>query len=257
MRLIKETSLWNQLNPLRKWGHHLRHWVFVPVREQQLQLPPPWGFSWGLFGSTSCTPRRTGGLSTGAPLHLLLSSCRKLLSCSAPRRVEALGFVRLESCSPLLVWCCLNQEGMEFQVIGRDWPCSSVRFDRCCQNQPGVTWGVLCPSGHRTRGKCSLAQVGMANGPGGLLAPAQCKGTVSWPPCKHSTSERFGWLCQEEVAQSDVFTLDWTYPLAVLFSSGWAWNVCLSCSLSLCIQLLNWLISLLYSWWLQREFALN
>lgn len=87
-------------------------------------------------------------------------------------------------------------------------------------------------------------------------APDPCPGERAQSVDHHSTSERFGWLCQEEVAQSDVFTLDWTYPLTVLFSSGWAWNVCFSCSLSLCIQLLNWLISLWCSWWLQREFAL-
>lgn len=49
--------------------------------------------------------------------------------------------------------------------------CSSVRSDRCCQDHPGVTRGVPCP-----RGKCSLAQVGMAHAPGVLLTLAQVKG---------------------------------------------------------------------------------
>lgn len=60
---------------------------------QQLKLPALWGFSWALSGSTACTPWRTGDLSTGAPLHPLLSSCKKLLSCSAPHRAKTLGFM--------------------------------------------------------------------------------------------------------------------------------------------------------------------
>lgn len=112
-RLINETTVWNQLKPLRKWGHHLSHWV-CSLTVSSSCSSQPLGAVAEAFLETACTPWRAGGLSTDAALHPLLSSHRKLLNCSAPCRVETLGFMsRLESCCPLLgsrLGCCLNQE---------------------------------------------------------------------------------------------------------------------------------------------------
>lgn len=124
--------------------------VFVPVTvNSSFSSQPLWGFSWGLFGNPVCTPWRTGDLSTGAPLHPLLSSHRKLLSCSAPRRDETLGFMSdWRAALPCLWDAAWIRKGWNscIQVSGRDWPLlSSVVSD--LTRAAGITqeWAEVCP----------------------------------------------------------------------------------------------------------------
>lgn len=68
------------------------------------------------------------------PAAFLLQEAPELLSTSQSQDFGV--YVRLESCSALLLGCCLNQEGMEFllQVSGRDWPLLQCQI---CQVQLG------------------------------------------------------------------------------------------------------------------------
>lgn len=177
----KETWVWNQLNPLRKWGHH---WAMgVPVT----------------VSSSSCSSQPRGALAEAfletqlahlgeqvASALVLLSTCW-FLPTAVPELFstwQSRDFgvhVRLGSCSPLPMGCCLSQEEMEFLHPGQwqDWP---LLQGQIWQVHLAVTRGVPCP-----RGKCPLAQVGMAHAPGGSWPLPRWKGRISWPPHKNST----------------------------------------------------------------------
>lgn len=155
VRLISENSGWNQLHPLKKWGHHLSHQVFLWL---WAAAPAPWGFSRGLFGNTAFTPWRRGGLSTGAPLHLLLSSRRKILSCSAPCRVDTLRFMSDRRAALPCLWDAAwirRRWNSCMEASDRDWPLLQCQI-----------WQVLSGS-PRSDPRCALSQREMFPGTGG------------------------------------------------------------------------------------------
>lgn len=176
---------------------------------QQLKLPALWGFSWkhSLHTLENGWPKHW---CSSAPTAFFLQEAPELLSTSQSQDFGV--YVRLESCSALLVGCCLNQEGIEFLHRGQ-WQGLAPAPVSDLPGAVGISWEwpKVCPVPAGTgaernvpwhRWEWHMPQEGFWTLP-------RWKGRVSWPPCKHSTlKSTFRWLCQEEVAQSDVFTLD-------------------------------------------------